>query len=216
MNCAICEARKPRRFCPGVRREICSPCCGAEREQSIDCPLGCEYLHEAHRHERPPQLDPTVVPNMDIRVEESFLEQNQAILILIGNAVLGATAATPGITDYDIREGFESLIRAWRALQSGLVYETLPQNPCAVAIHEAVQKRVADLRARESEATGLPSTVTDASVLRVLVFLQRLEYANNNGRKHSRAFLDFLTRFYIPPQAGTETTLEPDEPRVIL
>jgi len=216
VNCAICGVRKPKRYCPGVRGEICSICCGTEREQSVDCPLECEYLHEAHLHEKPPKLDPTTMPNMDVRVNDSFLEENEPILILVGNAVLEGALKTPGITDFDIREALEALIQTYRALQSGLYYEAMPQNPYAAAIHESVQDRVADLRKRETEATKLATTISDAKVLGILVFLQRLEYANNIGRKRSRAFLDFLTRFYVPPALAPEAAPEPDAPRVIL
>ena len=53
MKCHICDTRKPRRHCPGVNGEICSICCGNEREVSISCPLDCPYLVEARLHEKP-------------------------------------------------------------------------------------------------------------------------------------------------------------------
>ncbi len=217
MNCVICETRKAKRFCPGVNGEICTICCGTEREQTIDCPLECEYLREAHRHEKPPELDPAALPNQDIRVTETFLEENEPILVLLASAVVAAAMeTTSAITDFDIREALESLIRTYRTLQSGLYYEALPPNPYAAAIHQSVQARVADLRKRETESTGLATTIRDGTILGLLVFLQRLEYANNNGRKRSRAFLDFLTRFYIPPEPSDATDLEPYAPRIIL
>ncbi len=40
MKCPICDTRKPRRHCPGVHGEICSICCGNEREVSISLPAG--------------------------------------------------------------------------------------------------------------------------------------------------------------------------------
>jgi hypothetical protein len=217
VNCAICNTRKPRRFCPGVNGEICTICCGTEREQSIDCPLECEYLREAHRHEDLPELDPATLPNQDIRVTEEFLEKNEALVLLLASAVVsGAMQTTAAVTDFDIREALESLIRTYKALESGLYYEALPPNPYAAAIYQAVQARVADLRKRESEATGSVTAIRDSTVLALLVFLQRLEYSNNNGRKRSRAFLDFLTRFYVPLEPSAPTALEPDAPRVIL
>jgi hypothetical protein len=217
VNCTICHTRKPRRFCLGVNSEICSVCCGTEREQSIDCPLECEYLREAHRHESVPEVGPATLPNQEIRVTEEFLERNQALVLLLSSAVASSAMETKAaVTDFDIREALESLIRAWRALDSGLYYEGLPPNPYAAAIHEAVQARVADLRKRETEATGSLTTIRDSTVLTVLVFLQRLEYSNNNGRKRSRAFLDFLSRFNVPLAPDDLTGLEPDAPLVIL
>jgi hypothetical protein len=218
VNCAICKTRKPRRFCLGVNSEICSVCCGTEREQSIDCPLECEYLREAHRHENVPPFDIATAPNRDIRVTEEFLEENRALVVLLSSAVAsGALEANATVTDFDIREALESLIRAYRALQSGLYYEGLPANPYAAAIHEAVQERVADLRKRETEATGSATTIRDSTILTVLVFLQRLEFSNNNGRKRSRAFLDVISRFNVPLAPDDDLPgLEPDAPLVIL
>ena len=69
--CKICESRRAKRFCPAVHGEICSLCCGREREVTLHCPLDCEYLQEARKHERPVDVNPEEFPNMDIRIEES-------------------------------------------------------------------------------------------------------------------------------------------------
>src|ERR1035441_6424798 len=58
MQCSICQTRRSRRFCPGVRGEICSLCCGEEREVTVDCPLDCEFLREGRRHEKAPARNP--------------------------------------------------------------------------------------------------------------------------------------------------------------
>jgi len=42
-------------------------------------------------------------------------------------------------------------------------------------------------------------TMRDTDVLGALVFLQRLELQNNNGRRRGRAYFDFL-RTYFPVQ----------------
>ena len=49
--------RRPKRFCPGVRGDICTICCGTEREITVDCPLDCVYLREAHQHVGKPILE---------------------------------------------------------------------------------------------------------------------------------------------------------------
>src|ERR1051326_2282871 len=102
MACAICETRRPRRFCPGVRGEICSICCGTEREVTVDCPLDCEYLQEAHRHEKSQPLDVASLPNRDVEISEEFLTENEDFLIALGSA-LSATAVHASETiDFDV------------------------------------------------------------------------------------------------------------------
>ena len=78
--CRICETRRPKRWCPGVNGEICSPCCGAEREVTVDCPLDCEYLLEARRHEKLPGVNPDEFPNRDVRVTDEFIRDHELLL----------------------------------------------------------------------------------------------------------------------------------------
>ena len=215
MNCVICEIRKPRRQCPGVHGDICTVCCGTEREQSVDCPLDCTYLQDAHEHERPPHSDAATLPNRDIDITEEFLEANQVLMAFLAISIFEGALQSPGVTDWDVREALEALIKTYRTLQSGLYYETVPVNVFAAAIATSVQTKIADIKKREAAATGV-TTIRDAVLLGVLAFLQRLEYSHNNGRKRSRAFLDFLRGFYIPTLAAGAEELEPDEPRIIL
>jgi len=98
----------------------------------------------------------------------------------------------------DAREGLESLIKTYRTLESGLIYETRPPNPYAAEIQEALKQTVDELRKRLAENSGM-QTLRDADVLGALVFLQRLELQHNNGRRRGRAFVDFL-RAYFPAQ----------------
>jgi hypothetical protein len=199
MACALCETRRPRRFCPGVRGDICTICCGTEREVSVDCPLDCEYLREAHQHERPAPLDPATVPNHDIRVTDEFLQANDALLAFAGGMLMGAAFDTPGTVDSDVREALDALVRTFRTLQSGVYYETRPNNPLAANIAGSVRQAIERFRQREREESGVSHT-RDADVLGVLVFLQRLEYDRSNGRRRGRAFLDFLHHtFPVPP-----------------
>jgi hypothetical protein len=215
VNCVICGIRKPRRHCPGVHGDICTICCGTEREQSVDCPLECAYLQDAHEHESKPTLDPATLPNRDIEITEDFLEANQVLMAFLAIGIFEGALKTPGATDWDVREAFEALIKTYRTLQSGLYYETLPTNVFAAGIAAHVRDKMVEIKQKEIESTGV-TTIRDATVLGVLAFLQRLEYSHNNGRKRSRAFLDFLRGFYIPSQEVGAEVVEPDQPRIIL
>jgi hypothetical protein len=198
MSCAICQVRRPRRFCPGVRGDICSLCCGTEREVTVDCPFDCEFLREARRHEKP-EADPNLAPNQDIRLTEKFIQEHQDLLNFLGQAIVRLCLGTPGTVDFDVREALDSLIRTYRTLQSGVYYESLPPNPLAGAIHQGVQAALADYRRAEAQRTGMSRT-RDADVLGILVFLQRLEYDYNNGRRRGRAFLDAISTYSREPE----------------
>jgi hypothetical protein len=199
MACAICETRRPKRFCPGVRGDICTICCGTEREVTVDCPLDCPYLQEARLHEKPP-AERGDIPNADIRVTEDFLRSNEELLTFLGQAIARSAFETPGAVDFDTREALESLVRSYRTLQSGLYYESLPANPLAANIHHRVQEAIGGFRQEEQRRLGMSKT-RDADALGMLAFFQRAERARNNGRRRGRAFLDSLREFY-PDQAG--------------
>src|SRR5271154_1130369 len=125
MKCQICGVRKPRRYCPGVRGDICPQCCGTEREVTVDCPLECEYLRESRLHERPPEAGAdTPFPNRDVNVTEEFLRDHESLVIFLCAQLLTASLATTGAIDFDVRDALDSLIRTYRTLESGLYYES--------------------------------------------------------------------------------------------
>ncbi len=194
--CELCEKRRARRYCPGVRGDICPRCCGEEREISIDCPLECEFLQEARRHEKPPEVDPDEIPNKDIEVTKQFLHRNEHLVNHIGRALVTAALTTPGVVDSDVREALQAMIRTYLTLESGLIYETHTNNPYAGAIQQRLGTAISEYRRQMAEQTGV-HTIRDKDVLGVLVFLQRVEYHQANGRRRGRAFLDFL-RTHFP------------------
>jgi hypothetical protein len=206
MPCAICQVRREKRFCPGVHGDICSICCGTEREVTVTCPLDCEYLREARPREKPIPLEASSIPNQDIRISEKFLEENEALLFFLGGNLATAALETPGVSDSDVRDALQALIRTYRTLQSGVYYETRPDNTLAKTLFDRVQSAAAEFRKQEQESRGMPKT-RDADVLGLLVFFERLELDRNNGRRRGRAFIDLLQSFYVPPssKAGTDT-----------
>ncbi len=193
MKCAICDTRRPRRFCPASRGEICAPCCGESREVTLDCPLDCVYLEEARRREKPPRIDPESIPNRDLDITERFAVDNAPLFDLLGRTMAGLTHTAAGILDADIREALDAAIRTYRTRESGLIYETRPANLLAAGIQQQLGREIDEARKQLRERLGM-ETVRDADVLGVLVMLQRLELSHNNGRPRSRAFIHFLRR----------------------
>jgi hypothetical protein len=210
MSCAICETRKPRRYCPGVRGEICAPCCGAEREVTVECPFECEHLQEARRHERVPELKEEEIPNRDIEITDAFLEENDPLVALSSRMLLEAAGETPGAIDADVRQALGALIRTFRTRQSGLYYESRPENPLAAAVQQGFQARLEKFR-QELTRNATGGAIRDAALLGVLVFLERIALHYDNGRKRGRSFLHFLHgRFPAsPPPVGPASLIVP-------
>ena len=198
MACQLCETRNPRRHCPGVRGEICPQCCGNERERTVDCPLDCEYLLEARRHEKPPEPDPATLPNTDVVLEESFVEKHSTFIMILSRTLVDAALGNPSIVDNDIRDALDALTRTYRTRESGLIYEVQPANPYAAGIVQALKATIEDFERRTHEAAGM-STIRDTDIFGVLVFLQRIELNYNNQRPRGRSFLSFLFQSF-PPQ----------------
>lgn len=202
MACAICKIRRPRRFCPGVRGDICSICCGTEREVTVDCPLDCEYLQEAHKHEKPRPLDMASMPNQDIEVSEEFLAENEEFLIYLSSALTQAAVRTPETIDFDVREALDSAIQTQRTAQSGLIYESLPSNPVAARLTRTLLDAITEFRKDEFERLGIHKT-REGVALKLLVFLQHFERSYNNGRRKGRAFIDAARTFYpVTPESN--------------
>lgn len=201
MSCAICQKRRPRRYCPGVRGDICPVCCGTEREQTVRCPLDCEYLMEARKHERSGIAGPAEIPHPDIPLSEEFVEENTALIAAVTLA-LADEAGRSGALDADVREALASLIETYRTLQqSGLIYERLPANRIAADLYRVIKAASGEFLAEERQALGMPRT-RDADILRALVFLHVYSIERNNGRKYGRSFLDAL-RPVQPPGGGS-------------
>jgi hypothetical protein len=171
---------------------------------TVTCPLDCPYLQEARSREKVPDVDPRKFPNADIRVSEEFLRRNEPLLIAVAASLAKSAAEEPGVVDSDTRDALDSLVRTYRTLQSGLYYESRPNNVLAARLQAAVQSDMNDLRKRAAESAV---SIRDADVLGVLAFLQRLEIQHNNGRPKGRAFIHFLHGFFPEEEAGEGKSL---------
>jgi hypothetical protein len=199
-KCHLCETRPPRRACPALGRDICAACCGAQREESIDCPMTCPYLREARAHERTPERDPKTMPNSDIEITERFLATNDHLVMFTARLLAVAALQTQGAADCDLRDALDALARTYRSASSGLIYESQPANRIAGAIVERFQKEMQEFRERLAEQSGVHS-VRDQDVLGCVVFWQRMAWQNDNGRRMGRAFFEYLIQLLPPPKA---------------
>jgi hypothetical protein len=89
-----------------------------------------------------------------------------------------------------------------------LYYETRPDNLVAAAVHRRMQEFIEALRKDLAGKNAMP--FRDAEILGMLVFLERVELHQNNGRPRGRAFLDYLRKYF--PQ--TEPILASSSPLI--
>jgi hypothetical protein len=160
-------------------------------------------LREARAHERPAPLTAKDIPNLDIELKEGFLQEHEHEVMALSLALARAMEHEKAV-DLDAREAIESLVRTYRTLQSGLIYETRPQNSYAAGIQERLMNAIAELKKSIAHEAGV-ETLRDADVLAALVFLQRLEIQHNNGRVRGRAFFDFLRAYFPEPTTSVQT-----------
>ena len=189
--CKICGKRRARRVCPAVNGDICTICCGTEREVSLSCPLECEYLKEAHKREKPLSIDERQLANPDIVVTEDLIRTHEELLLFCIYALVQAAMRTPGAVDSDLMASLEALIQTHRTLDSGLVYQTRAENSIAQAVQNSFASSLEDYQKLRLEREAL-SPVRNAEILAVLVFLHRIGQANQNGRPRGRMFVDLL------------------------
>lgn len=199
--CEICGKRRARRACPAVNGDICTICCGTEREVSLSCPLECEYLHEAHQHEKPVAITEDQISYPDVNVTEEFLRDHEELLLFSVYSLVQAALRTPGAIDADIMAALEASIQTQRTLESGLVYETRAENTIALALQRAFKNSMEEYQKLREEREGL-SAFRSSDILTTLVFLHRLGQQSQNGRPRGRMYLDVLRE--MTPDVGVE------------
>ena len=197
--CKICGKRRARRACPAVHRDICTICCGSEREVSLSCPLECEWLQEAHRHEKPIPISEDQLSNPDVIVSEEFIRDHEELLLFCIYSLVQAAVRTPNATDADAMVALEALIQTHRTLESGLVYETRAENSIAASVQRSFANSLADYQKERTEREHFQS-YRNADILRVLAFLHRIGQQNQNGRPRGRMYLDLLRHMTPDPR----------------
>lgn len=205
-KCALCATRRSKRYCPGLRADICPQCCGKEREETIACPFDCEFLNQGRDHERLRELTAEEIPHPEIIVKETFLRDHEPLVLVTAAAIAEGSERLEGLIDHDAHEALESLVQTYVTLGRGLIYETKPKNPIAAALHELVQLRLSEFRQRITQQAGY-AAILDSHVLGVLIFLQRMELQLNNRRRRGRSFLDAVRRFIPPPVPANPATM---------
>ena len=201
ISCRLCGKRRAKRACPAVGGAICAICCGEQREVILFCPLECEFLREAHKHEKTVEIAAEEISNRDVEVSEEFIRSQEELLLYSIYSLIQATLRTAHAVDTDVLAALAALIQTRRTAQSGLLYETRAENTVAASIQ---QKFTGSLKNYEEERRSIESLSphSESDVFKILVFLHRIGQQNLNGRPKGRMFIDMLRA--MTPDTGVD------------
>jgi hypothetical protein len=211
VNCPICRKRKATRFCPAKGEQICAICCGTEREVTISCPADCGYLVAAHRYEDQHKRSvPADTPFVEERVPQSLPHAQQQLITMMAYQIAKFAGSEKSTADPDVLAALVALAQTYKTLQSGLLYERVPEVPAQRDLYLALTKFLDDVKRKVAEG-GNPSAATNIDIFHVTIFLYRMGLVRSNGRPRSRRFIEFLrAQFPVAEEA------KPEEPRIIV
>lgn len=211
MNCPICEKRKAARYCPAKGEKICAVCCGREREVTISCAADCTYLIAAHRYEdEHKRAMPGDARFLEERIPQDILLTHQQLLAALAFQIAKFANSHPSTADPDVLRSLAALASTYKTLQSGLLYEQLPDIPVQRGLYLLLSEFLNEIK-QKAAASGSSGALKDVAIFQGIVFLYRMGLLRSNGRPRSRRFIEFLRGQF--PQAEE---LKREEPRIIV
>jgi hypothetical protein len=200
LSCPVCQKHKGKRFCPAKGENICSICCGTEREVTIDCPSECPYLAASRQHERR-EVDWSKIPFADVKIPTPFAREHGPLLNLLSYAVSRYGRENRMLVDMDAQEALRALAEAYRTLSAGILFERPPDYSVQRGLYDALKAAIEDFKKAEAEKFGLSST-RESDIRDGLIFLAQLAAIRANGRPKGRAFLDLLRSQFQSEEIG--------------
>ena len=117
MTCPICNKRKVKRFCPARGEDICSVCCGTEREVSIDCPSDCPHLVASREYdEGRRQIDWKKIPFPDVRIPFEFAQTHTPLVMALITSIWEYARRHRQVVDTDAIAALQALAETYRTL----------------------------------------------------------------------------------------------------
>jgi hypothetical protein len=200
LSCPICQKRKAKRFCPAKGENICSVCCGTEREVTIDCHSDCTYLIASRRNDQERrEIDWSKVPFPETKIPTSFIAAHEKLILALSYSVCAYARENRPLVDSDVVASLAALAEAYRTLSSGLYYEKPPEYLLQRELYERLKAAIEEFKkeqAREVQVTG----IRESEIRDTLIFLTQLGATRSNGRAKGRAFLDFLRMQFKPEE----------------
>lgn len=216
MTCASCGARRAKRACPALGRDICSTCCGTKRLAEIACPSDCTYLASARSH--PPAVA-VRRRERDFRFLYELIhglpDGAYSALGAVHDAVVGyRVSAIPPLVDRDVAEAAGALASTLETASKGIIYDHQPSSLPAQRLSREIRAAL-DTWTR---GTGQPPAQAERWAAEALRRAEKGARTAGDLLGGERAYLDLLDR--LPREAGESEggavgghlAVEPDAP----
>jgi hypothetical protein len=216
--CPACATRKAKRACPGIRRDICSVCCGTKRLVEIACPPDCPYLASARAH---PAAVVQRQQDRDMRfllprISDLSEPQYRLFLFLQGVVLQYAREADPTPLDIDVAQATATVAATLETAGKGIIYEhqaaTIPAQRLAVEIRKVV--------AEVAQGNGADAARVERDAAKSL---RRIEGAARAAQAEvpdatypDMSWLAMSTRLMSSAAAAESVRPEADKPRIVL
>jgi hypothetical protein len=193
MKCVLCSRRKGKRFCPAKNALICAQCCGEKRVLEIDCPESCEYLKIGRSRESQQEgvrFFRTSDPGEQTK-RARVLDKFEPVIVDIQTLIALERQAVHDLTDGDVADALDCLIKTLRTEEKGILYETTSGNLRAESLRRQLVGLVESYRhPKEPERPRVP--LTDA--IECLEVLHAVIARHLESGPTALSFVDFLGR----------------------
>ncbi|MGH9469568.1 MAG: hypothetical protein ACRD1N_04405 [Terriglobia bacterium] len=199
MICPICQTRKPKRFCPAKFEQICSVCCGEQREVTIDCPSDCPHLVASREYdEERRSIEWGKLPFPDQNIPFSVLELHQELFYQLAFIIAECATENPSLVDSDIHIVLKALAETWQTLAKGLIFENPPTQPILRELYDRLKRACKEYRRREDSGLVAAVSMRDSETRDLLILFAQTAAMHSNDRPKGRAFLDFSRSQFEP------------------
>lgn len=206
LACPICQKRKAKRFCPAKAGNICSVCCGTEREVTIDCPADCPYLVASREYDSERrEIDWSKVPFSDTKIDSAFVAEHERFFAALTYAICLYARDNRPLVDSDVVASLRALAETYRTLSGGIYYEKVPDYQLQRGLYQALKAAIDDHKRAEAQKFGV-TRVRDSEIRDALIFLTQVGVTHSNGRPKGRAYLDFLRTQFKPEELARPTS----------
>ena len=179
--CIVCNRRRGKRWCPALNGYVCSYCCGSKRGEQIRCPSNCPYWVRGEGYKATKVEGP----------KRASQKKESEVLSDILGSILEVRSGFPELTDKEVEEGLNLLIKTYETRQKGLIYEHKSTIPQVMALSHRLGK-VLESRMEQSQSYDRVSLEEVISSLKEAL---ASVISHKKAGSSPTAFLDFLYQY---------------------